>query len=116
MNIARQLRQRFADASVALIEKEPHCGLHASGRNSGVIHAGFYYTADSLKAKFTRDGNRALTAYCEEKRIPVNKCGKIVVAQNAEELPMLDELMRRAERNGVTIEAITAAEAEAIEP
>src|SRR5262245_59700285 len=71
LSIARELKRRFRDTSVALVEKEPECGLHASGRNSGVIHAGFYYTADSLKAKFTRDGNRMLLQYCEEKKIPV---------------------------------------------
>src|SRR5439155_16668896 len=100
ISIARELKRRFPDTRVALVEKEAECGLHASGRNSGVIHAGFYYTADSLKAKFTRDGNRTLTEYCEAKKIPVNKCGKLVVARNASELPQLDELLRRGKANG----------------
>src|SRR5712671_1919644 len=116
LSIAREWKRRFGDAKVALVEKEPECGLHASGRNSGVIHAGFYYTADSLKAKFTRDGNRTLTDYCESKKIPVNKCGKLVVARNAEELPQLDELLRRGQANGVKLDSITAAEARKIEP
>jgi L-2-hydroxyglutarate oxidase LhgO len=116
LNIARELKRRFPKASVSLVEKEPECGLHASGRNSGVIHAGFYYTADSLKAKFTRDGNRTLTEYCERKEIPVNKCGKLVVARDASELPQLDELLRRGKANGVTLESITAADARKIEP
>ena len=116
LSIARELKRRFGDASVALVEKEAECGLHASGRNSGVIHAGFYYTADSLKAKFTRDGNRTLTEYCESKKIPVNKCGKLVVARNAEELPQLDELLRRGQANGVKLDSISAAEARKIEP
>src|SRR5439155_13940184 len=103
LSIARELKQRFADRGVALVEKEPECGLHASGRNSGVIHAGFYYTADSLKAKFTRDGNRMLLQYCEEKKIPVNKCGKLVVAKDETELPQLDELLRRGKANGVVL-------------
>jgi len=60
-----------------------------------VIHAGFYYSADSLKAKFTRDGNRLLTEYCERKRIPINRCGKLVVARDETELPQLEELLRR---------------------
>ena len=60
LSIARELKRRHAGAQIALIEKESDCGLHASGRNSGVLHAGFYYTADSLKARFTRDGNRLL--------------------------------------------------------
>ena len=54
INIARELKRLFSDSRVVLIEKEDDCGLHASGRNSGVLHAGFYYSPDSLKAKFTK--------------------------------------------------------------
>ncbi|MDH3257626.1 MAG: L-2-hydroxyglutarate oxidase [Nitrospinota bacterium] len=116
LSIARELRNRFHGSKVVLIEKENHCGEHASGRNSGVLHAGFYYTADSLKARFTRDGNRALTEYCESRGLKINKCGKLVVAQNESELPWLDELMSRAEKNGVDLKAIDQKEAESIEP
>jgi L-2-hydroxyglutarate oxidase LhgO len=116
ISIARELKRRFGDARIALVEKEPECGLHASGRNSGVIHAGFYYTADSLKAKFTRDGNQMLSQYCREKQIPVNRCGKLVVARNESELPQLDELLRRGKANGVELQSITVAEAKAMEP
>ncbi len=66
ISIARELKSRHAAARIVLLEKEADCGLHASGRNSGVIHAGFYYSADSLKARLTRDGNRQLTEYCDE--------------------------------------------------
>ena len=116
ISIARELKRRFGDSRIALVEKESECGLHASGRNSGVIHAGFYYTADSLKAKFTRDGNQMLSEYCREKQIPVNRCGKLVVARNESELPQLDELLRRGKANGVELRSITAAEAKAKEP
>ena len=116
VTIALELRRRFPDATILLIEKERACGLHASGRNSGVLHAGFYYTADSLKARFTRDGNRELTAYCRERGLPLNACGKLVVARNAGELAGLEELLRRARKNGVTLESISAEEARKIEP
>lgn len=116
LSIARELHRRRTDAHVVLIEKEPSCGAHASGRNSGVLHAGFYYTPDSLKAKFTRLGNERLTAYCEEKRIPLNKCGKLVVAKDASDLPSLDELLRRGQVNGIELQAITEADARSIEP
>src|ERR1043166_3062266 len=116
LSIAREWKRRFREARVALLEKESQCGLHASGRNSGVIHAGFYYTADSLKAKFTRDGNRMLLQYCEEKKIPVNRCGKLVVAKDETELPQLDELLRRGKANGVVLQSISAKEAAKIEP
>jgi len=114
--IARELRRRRTDARVLLIEKEPSCGSHASGRNSGVLHAGFYYSPDSLKAKFTRLGNERLTAYCEEKRIPLNKCGKLVVAKDAADLPSLDELFRRGQLNGIELQSLTETEAKSIEP
>jgi L-2-hydroxyglutarate oxidase LhgO len=114
--VARALKSRFDRARVRLIEKELQCGLHASGRNSGVIHAGFYYSADSLKAKFTRAGNRALTAYCELKGIPLNRCGKLVVAQGPEDLPQLDELLRRGSANDVPLESISEEKARKIEP
>jgi len=83
LSIARELKSRFPDTRVVLLEKEPDCGLHASGRNSGVLHAGFYYTADSLKARFTREGNRILHEYCQRRNLPVNRCGKLVVARDA---------------------------------
>jgi L-2-hydroxyglutarate oxidase LhgO len=116
VSIAREIRRRHANASVCVLEKEAACGLHASGRNSGVIHAGFYYSADSLKAKFTRAGNIALTAYCEEKKIPLNRCGKLVVARGVEEIPQLDELLKRGAANGVPLQSISEEEAREIEP
>ena len=116
MTIARELRRREPTARVVLIEKETFCGAHSSGRNSGVLHAGFYYTPDSLKAKFTRLGNERLTAYCEQKRIPLNRCGKLVVAKDASDIPSLDELLRRGRANGIALEELTEADAKKIEP
>ncbi len=116
ISIARELKRRFTDSKIILIEKEGSCGLHASGRNSGVLHAGFYYTADSLKARFTREGNEQLTEYCEEHKLPINKCGKLVVVQSEEDDALLDELLERGRRNGVVLEEITEKEAQSIEP
>src|SRR5690348_1315678 len=116
LSIARELRRRRTDARVLLIEKEPACGAHASGRNSGVLHAGFYYSPDSLKAKFTWQGNRLLTEYCESKGIPLNKCGKLVVAKDQTDHAGLDELARRGKLNGIPLESISEAEAKTIEP
>jgi len=114
--VARELKRRHPARSVTLLEKEAKVGLHASGRNSGVLHAGFYYTADSLKARFCRDGNKALRAYIKAKGIPLNECGKLVVACDAGDLPQLDELLRRARANGVALESVTADQARGIEP
>lgn len=116
LSIGRRLRREFPDSKTVLIEKEPDCGLHASGRNSGVLHAGFYYTPDSLKARFTRLGNRLLTEYCARKGIPINKCGKLVVAKDQNELTGLDELLNRGRANGIPLHEISEREARVIEP
>ncbi len=114
--IARELRRRHPDQSVTLIEKELDVGAHASGRNSGVLHAGFYYTADSLKARFTKEGNRRLTEYCLERGLRINRCGKIVAVRDESQFPALDELLKRGKANGIEIREIDEGEAKEIEP
>lgn len=116
ISIARELKKHFPDCKVTLIEKEHHAGEHASGRNSGVLHAGFYYSKDSLKAKLTKEGNQALTNYCKEKSILINTCGKLVVTQNEEELAGLHELLKRGTLNQIRLELISEDEAKKIEP
>lgn len=116
ISLARDLQLTYPDCRIIVIEKEFECGSHATGRNSGVLHAGFYYSPDSLKAKFTRTGNQFLTEYCEQNKIPLNRCGKLVVAKDASDLPGLDELLRRGRSNGVKLEEITEEEAVKIEP
>ena len=116
ITIAWGLKKRYPTSKVTLIEKENSCGMHASGRNSGVLHAGFYYSPDSLKARFTREGNARLTAYCEEKRISLNRCGKLVVARDVTELPALGELLKRGKANGIKLEELSEQEAREIEP
>ncbi len=116
VNVARELKRAYPDAKVVVLEKEDGCGRHTSGRNSGVLHAGFYYTADSLKARFTKEGNLALTEFCDHHGIPINKCGKLVVAKDEAELKTMDELIARGKANGIELQSITAAEAREIEP
>ena len=116
ITIALELKKRYRDCSVTVLEKEQAPGQHASGRNSGVLHAGFYYAANSLKARLTRDGNRELKEYCLRHAIPVNQCGKLVVAKNEAELAGLDTLFKRGHANSVEVEMISAAEARTIEP
>ena len=116
LNLALESRRRFPKSSVTLIEKEKVCGSHASGRNSGVLHAGFYYTADSLKAQFTREGNRCLTEYCLERGLRIHRCGKLVVARDETEWEGLAELLRRGRKNGVELCEVTEQEAREIEP
>lgn len=114
--IARELKQRHPERSIVVLEKEKEVAEHSSGRNSGVLHAGFYYTADSLKAKFTRDGNRILTKYCDDNGLRINKCHKVVVASDANELEGIYELERRGKANGVNVKIIDEKELAEIDP
>lgn len=116
INVARRLKHLYPDSSVIILEKEADVGLHASGRNSGVLHAGFYYTPDSMKAQLTKDGNKEMQDYCLSNGIPINKCGKLVVTKNEDELQSLDVLLERGKANGIELENITESEAREIEP
>src|SRR3989337_2713494 len=116
LTVAKELCDRWPRIKITMIEKESSFGAHASGRNSGVIHAGFYYTPDSLKAKFTADGNRLLTDYCVKHNLSINRCGKVVVAKDAKELEMLYELKRRGDKNGVDVKVVDEKELTRLEP
>lgn len=116
ISCAVALKRKYPDAIVRLIEKEVTLGSHASGRNSGVLHAGFYYSSSSFKARFSRDGCRRLTEYCLERDLPINRCGKLVVAQSESDHAGIDELKRRAETNDVRVEEIDEAGVREIEP
>ena len=93
--IAKQLKKQFPGVKIIIIEKEQTVALHSSGRNSGVLHAGFYYTADSLKAKFTVSGNKAMKEFCRENNLQINECGKVVVSQSEGELESIKTLYNR---------------------
>ncbi|MDR0659917.1 MAG: L-2-hydroxyglutarate oxidase [Prevotellaceae bacterium] len=114
--IARDLINRNPDYKITIIEKEPDVAYHGSGRNSGVLHAGFYYTADSLKARFTRDGNRQMREYCYANNLGINECAKVVVTKNEKELESLYELEKRGKANSVDIKLIDEEELKAIDP
>lgn len=114
--IARALKKEFPHASIAVIEKEDAVARHGSGRNSGVLHAGFYYTADSLKARFCVEGNRALRAYCTERGLAMHQTGKLVVATHEDEVATLSELHKRGVANGVNVQLVDELQASEIEP
>jgi L-2-hydroxyglutarate oxidase len=116
LSITRELVRCFPGARVVVLEKEGEPAFHASGRNSGVLHAGFYYSADSLKARFTLTGNKLLTDYCLEHGLPINRCGKVVVATSEAEIEGIHELKRRGDRNGVDLKLIDPLELNDIEP
>ena len=89
---------------VLVVEKEPLIGIHASGRNSGVLHAGFYYSPESLKARFCREGNLEIKRFAREQDLKITHCGKVVVTKNSAEDSRIRELFNRGILNGVELE------------
>lgn len=114
---AYRLLGRYPLAHITLLEKEAVVGAHQSTHNSGVLHAGLYYAPGSAKAKLAVTGIRQMTKFCREEGIAHEICGKLVVAVTPEELPRLDELLRRGIANGLQgLRKIEATEMRKIEP
>ncbi len=112
--VARELSAR--GDRVTVLEKEDHWAGHQTGHNSNVVHAGLYYAPGSFKARMSVAGNRSIVEFAREHGVPVEVCGKLVVATGEEELPALRALAERAEANGVPAKLISPAEAHAYEP
>ncbi|MBF0516170.1 MAG: L-2-hydroxyglutarate oxidase [Nitrospirae bacterium] len=115
LTIARQLVEDGYEA-ITIIEKEDALGLHASGRNSGVLHAGVYYSPDTLRAKSCLKGNMLMRQYCRQHGLPLFESGKVIVAKNEKEIPILKELFNRATANGARVELIDERQLAEIEP
>jgi (S)-2-hydroxyglutarate dehydrogenase len=115
LTIARELLQQGA-RGIIVIDKEEGLGTHASGRNSGVLHAGIYYTPDSMKARFCAEGNRLMKDFCRAKGLALNESGKVIVARDEAEQAQLEELKRRADRAGANARLIDEAELARLEP
>jgi L-2-hydroxyglutarate oxidase len=106
-----------ARVSLLVIEAEAALAAHQTGNNSGVIHSGLYYQPGSLKAQNCVAGRRELLRFCAEHDVPLEVCGKVVVATRPDQLPALDELQRRGTANGLTgLRRLSAAELRELEP
>jgi len=116
MSTAMQLLRAYPDSRMLLLEKESAPARHQTGHNSGVIHAGVYYTPGSLKAKFCLAGNRATKAFCDENGIRFDECGKLLVATNELEMQRMQALWERTEANGLEREWLSAGELREREP
>ncbi|HZM77765.1 MAG TPA: L-2-hydroxyglutarate oxidase [Candidatus Limnocylindrales bacterium] len=113
---AHRIRTQLPDADVTVLDKESAVGAHQTGHNSGVIHAGVYYKPGSLKARMCRDGSQSMVKFCEEHGIPVEVCGKLIVATEKSELGRLQALYERSIANGLPVIMLTPAEAREREP
>lgn len=116
LSIARELKANHPLASIVVLEKENQIGLHASGRNSGILHAGIYYKSDSLKAKFCLEGSRAMAAFCDEHQLPIKRIGKMIVSDKASDASTLEMLYQRALHNGAKVSLIQSDELARLEP
>ena len=101
---------------VVILEKEDVVAAHQTGRNSGVIHSGIYYTPGSLKAENCREGKRRLVEFCEEHEVPYEMCGKVIVAATEEEVPRLRAIEETGKANRVECERIGPARLAELEP
>lgn len=114
---ALQLKQQNTTLKITLIEKETEVAKHQTGNNSGVIHSGIYYKPGSLKATNCIHGYDLLIDFCKKNEVPIDRCGKIIVATEAKELPLLENLFTRGEQNGLrNLKRLKAEELKEYEP
>jgi L-2-hydroxyglutarate oxidase LhgO len=116
MATAVELQRRRPGATVLVIDKEPEPARHQTGHNSGVVHSGLYYPPGSAKARLVATGRVRLERFCAERGLPYERCGKVVVANDADEVVRLAELERRGRANGVETRRIGSRELHRIEP
>ena len=116
ISTAWQLQIRYPDAAILLLEKEQTLAQHQTGRNSGVIHAGVYYQPGSLKADFCKRGGAATFSFCREHGLPVEQCGKILVATDDVELERMTGLENRCGQNGIETHRFSETELRQKEP
>jgi len=116
LSIARELRRRFPQARITVLEKEPRLAAHGSGRNSGVLHSGIYYTPGSMKARMCAEGAAAMREFCDQRGLSLLRIGKVLVPVRAEDDPQLDALAARAGPNGVQAHLLDSAALAAEEP
>lgn len=113
---AGELAKRFPETRILILEKEKDAGLHASGRNSGVLHSGIYYPPQSLKARICREGARRMTLFAKERNLPIRSTGKVIIATAPDEIPRLHALMENARANQIPAELLDEKEILKIEP
>ncbi len=117
LGVALEIANRFPRRRLLVLEKEDGVARHQSGHNSGVIHSGVYYKPGSLKARLCVAGAAAMVEFCREHGVPHSVCGKVIVATEAEEIPRLEDLLRRGEANGLSgLRLIGPEELREIEP
>jgi L-2-hydroxyglutarate oxidase len=116
ISTAWQLQWRFPKKKILLLEKESAYSMHQTGHNSGVIHAGVYYTPGSLKSKFCKAGVAATMAFCDQNDVPYDRCGKLLVATNELEMERMHALFERCRQNEIDVELLRVEQLKSREP
>lgn len=116
LTTAMELKKRHPKSSIAVLEKESRPGLHASGRNSGVLHCGIYYASDTLKAKLCAKGAARMRAFAAEQKIACEHSGKVVIPTAQSDLATVERLLKNAAENGIRAEKMDAQGIKQIEP
>ncbi len=116
LSVARQRILDEPDCRILIIEKEQNVGMHGSGRNSGVLHSGIYYPSQTLKAKFCSEGSKLMMQYCINNKLPILRCGKVILATNSEQEDQIELLYNRGITNGAKVKIISQEELRELEP
>lgn len=114
--VALELKTRVPKVRIAILEKEHEIGLHASGRNSGVLHSGIYYGSDTIKARVCAEGSRRMIEFAKSEGIEFSQCGKIILSTSESDLPTITKLVKNARDNGVQAELVDPKALREIEP
>lgn len=116
LSLARELHARHPHAKIVVLEKEPGTGRHQSGRNSGVLHSGIFYTSDSVKAKVCSQGAKELRKFCEDNKLPIYSGGKIILPMSESDREPMRRLYERGIANGIDVERIDSKKLNELEP
>jgi (S)-2-hydroxyglutarate dehydrogenase len=116
ITIALELKKRFPEAKVQLLEKEAELGMHSSGRNSGVLHSGIYYPPGTLKAEVCRQGAIEMKEFHRAHKLQLRECGKLLVVAGPQDAPQLAMLEERAQHQGIPVEKLDEQQLRDIEP
>lgn len=116
MTVAFELKQRSPALKIIILDKEDRMGVHASGRNSGVLHCGIYYAQDSIKAQVCAKGAQRMLKFAQEHQVHYAQTGKVLVATSEDQLPIVDRLLNNAGKNGIQARKISPQELRELEP
>jgi len=116
LTIARELSSKRKKIKVLVIEKEKNSGFHASGKNSGVLHSGIYYSKGTLKSKVCSSGAKLMTAYCNKNSLPIKKLGKVIVPAKKSDDTTIEKLIQNANECNLNYELIDKNRLNKIEP